>query len=49
MYKVKYISFDMRSLKESIASAQLVLFKGSSGVLGAKQAIHESFLKGYHA
>jgi hypothetical protein len=49
MYKVKYISFDIRSLKESIASAQLVLFKGSSGVLGAKQAIRASFLKGYHA
>ncbi len=49
MYKVKYTSFDMRSLKERIASAQLVLFKGSSGVLGAKQAIRESFFKGYHA
>jgi hypothetical protein len=37
MYKAKNISFDIRGLKECIASAQLVLFKGStSGVLGAK-------------
>lgn len=44
MYKAKYISFDITGLKESIASAQLVLFKSSSGVLGGKQTI-----RWYHA
>jgi hypothetical protein len=50
MYKLKYISFDIRGWKESIASVpNLCCLKVSSGVLGAKQTIHSSFSKESHA